>query len=134
MSDLVITTANVRIAGPGATCKVVQVGEDVSEGQPGYPLQGKYYLADASAMASAKAKGIFQTSAAANGWAVLQTGGPIDLGTTLAKGETYSVSATKGMICPVSDIGAGECAAILGIADSNASMPLKIQPPGAIKP
>ena len=89
MADLSQTTANVKIAAAGTTVKIVQVGEDVVEGQPGYlkAADNKYWEADADAEASAAALGFFLTPASADGYSVFQTGGSIDLGATLTVGE-----------------------------------------------
>lgn len=126
MADLSVTAANVGIKGP---CRLisVQVGESVTQGQPGYYNVGDnlYYQADANASATAaNAQGVFLSAASTNGWAILATGGSINLGATLTVGETYYVSATKGGIAPAADVTTGWYPRILGQASSSSQLEL----------
>ena len=126
MAAISQTPANVAIAGAGAQVKVVQVGEAVTQGQPGYfNTDGKYYQADANASATtAKAIGIFLTPASTDGYAVFAEGAgrTINLGATLTVGETYVVSATKGAICPIADLTTGDYPCIIGTAISTSAI------------
>jgi hypothetical protein len=126
MANLSQTPANVAMAGPGRV-RVVQVGEGVTQGQPGYLLtsDSKYYQADANASATtARAVGIFLTPAATNGYAVFAEGAglTINLGATLVVGETYCVSNTKGAIAPIADLTTGDFPCIIGTAATVSSL------------
>ena len=128
MADLTITAANVGISGSGSNTRVVQVGEAVTQGQPGYLLttDGKYYQTDADdTAAKAVAAGIFLTAASTDGYAVLaMPGSTINLGATLAVGTVYVLSGTKGGICPAADLATGDYTTILGVATTTSSLVL----------
>ena len=126
MANLSITPANVAMAGPGRV-KVVQVGEAVTQGQPGYLLttDSKYYQADANAsLVASNAVGIFLTPAATNGYAVFAEGAglTLNLGATLVRGKTYCVSATKGAICPIEDLTTGDFPCLIGTANTTSTI------------
>jgi hypothetical protein len=126
MANLSVTAANVAMAGPGRV-RVVQVGEGVTQGQPGYLLtsDSKYYQADANASATtARAVGVFLTAASTNGYAVFAEGAglTINLGATLVVGETYCVSATKGAICPIADLTTGDFPCLIGTAITTSAL------------
>lgn len=126
MADITVTAANVGVKG-AAQLEVVQVGEAVTQGQPGYQLASdlKYYKADANASAaSAAAKGVFLTAAALDGYAVLARSGSINLGATLTVGESYFVSATAGGIAPAGDVTTGWYPRFLGQAISTSELTL----------
>lgn len=126
MAALSITAANVGVKGP-CQLEVVQVGEAVTQGQPGYQLASDslYYKADANASAaSAAARGIFLTAASTNGYAVLARSGSINLGATLTVGETYFVGATAGEINPSADVTTGWYPRLLGQAISASELTL----------
>lgn len=126
MSDLSVTAANVGIKGP-CVLKSVQVGESVTQGQPGYynVSDSLYYQADANASAAAaNAVGIFLSAASTNGWAIFAQSGSINPGATLTVGETYYVSATKGGIAPAGDVTTGWYPRILGQASSTSQLEL----------
>lgn len=126
MANLSQTAANVALGGSGVQVKVVQVGEGVTQGQPGYlSTDGKYYQADANLSATtARAVCIFLTPASTDGYAVIVDGGgrTINLGATLTVGETYVVSATKGAICPIADLTTGDYPCIIGTAISTSAI------------
>jgi hypothetical protein len=126
MANLSQTPASVAMAGPGRV-KVVQVGEAVTQGQPGYLLttDSKYYQADANAsVVAANAVGIFLTPAATNGYAVFAEGAglTLNLGATLVRGKTYCVSATKGAICPIEDLTTGDFPCLIGTANTTSTI------------
>lgn len=133
MADLTITAANVAIANAGVTTRKVQVGEAVTAGQVGYLSSNKYYLADADALATANAAGIFLTNAALDGYAILATAGTINIGATLTVGETYVVSTTAGGIAPIADLLSGDFTTVLFIADDAAEGTLNILVSGVAK-
>ena len=135
MADLTITAANVGVAADSARVRVVQVGEAVTQGQPGYLSAGKYYQADAdNTAATAAATGIFLTAAGIDGYAVFATGGSILIGATLTLGELYVVSATKGGIAPIGDLTSGDYTTVLGVASSTSALTLAPSASGVAKP
>lgn len=118
MADISVTAANVGYKGP-CRVRVVQVGENVTQGQCGYYNVGDslYYKADANASAAASAAvGVFTSAASINGWASIVDSGPINPGATLTVGETYFVSATAGGIAPAADVTTGWYPRLLGQA------------------
>jgi hypothetical protein len=115
----------------------VQVGEAVTQGQPAYlnSTDVKYYQADADASAAAaNVAGIFLTPAAADGYAVLATLGPINVGATLTVGESYYASDTKGGIKPSADLASDDWVTLLGIATTTSKLELSIQVSGVQVP
>lgn len=121
MANLSQTPANVAV-GDLAIVRVVQAGEAVTQGQPvrnDTSIQ-KWYKCDATSLANANASAIALTPAAADGYfAIIEGEGQlVNLGATLAVGETYVVSATSGLICPIGDLVSGNFATILGSAVS----------------
>ena len=126
MANLSITPANVGTAAQGPKPRVVQCGEAVTQGQPLYlNSDGRYYQADANASATAaRATAIALTAAGANGWPTIAEGAghTLNLGATLAVGETYCVSATKGAICPIADLTTGDFPCIIGTAATTTSL------------
>ena len=135
MADLTQTRANVAVGNNAIKYKVVQVGEAVLQGQPGYLSGAKYYQTDANdGLAKAEAKGIFLTPAATDGWVLLAYGGDINLGATLVVGTTYCVSRTKGAIMPAADLVTGDAVTHLGIAITTALMRIGLNPSGVLVP
>jgi len=125
MANLSQTAANVALGSQSTRTRVVQAGEAITQGQPLYlkASDGKYYKADANLSAeAAKGVGIAMTPASTNGYLVMQegSGGSVNLGATLTVGETYTVSATAGAICPIADLTTGDYPCILGIATTTA--------------
>lgn len=122
MADISITAANV-LAGSDAKKRRVTAGATVTAGAALYrdPADGEYKLADADAEATAGCDGIALTGGA-DGQpiivAVPSLGGTINLGATLAVGQTYVVSTTAGGIAPISDMATGDFTSIIGVATS----------------
>lgn len=135
MADLTQTAANVGIGSDTEFIRV-QVGEAVTQGQPGYRgASNKWYQTDANlSAAAAAAEGVFLTPASTDGYAIVAVGGDVNLGATLVVGETYAVSRTKGKICPIGDLTTGDYVTHLGVAKSTSLMPLNPQPSGVPKP
>lgn len=134
MANLSQTAANV---GVGSTAEIarVQVGEAVTQGQPVYQDGSLYYQCDANNTAPrAVAKGIVLTPASTNGYAVICTGGLVNLGATLTVGTPYYLSATKGAICPYPDLITGDYVTYLGTATTAALLDLNIDATGIQKP
>lgn len=138
MADLVQTAANVGVNDLSTVIAPVQVGEAVTQGQPGYlnTTDGKYYACDATSgtgsAAEAEAAGIFLTPAALDGVAAFAfTPGNVDLGAVLTVGETYVLSGlTAKAIGPLSDIGSGDWVTILGVATAADNLAMDIKASG----
>lgn len=136
MADLTITAANVGVSTKSTKLIIVQVGEAVTQGQPGYATSDdEYFRADADdTELKAKASGIFMTAAAANKYAIFATGGSVDVGATLAIGETYVVSDTVGGIKPIGDLASGDYVTHLGVASATNQLDIDINATGAQVP
>lgn len=133
MSNLSQTAANVKLGGANTITRNVQYGESVTQGMPVYKKSsdGKYYKADANVTAAeAAAVGIAISPNATDGYGVIATSGPVDLGATLTVGETYYVSDTAGAIMPAADVSTGEYVTALGVATTAALLELQIQASG----
>lgn len=126
MADLVQTRANVAAASVGSL-QVVQVGEAVLQGQPGYlDSAGVWRVASRTSQALAKAACIFMTPAGSGGFsAILQGDGRlVNLGATLVVGKTYCVS-TSGAIVESSELVTGNWITQLGQAVSTSLLRTK---------
>lgn len=133
MADITVTAANVAMGASTLRTRVVQVGEAVTQGQPGYlHTDSKYYQTDADVAASSVAAGVFLTAATTNGYALLALPDSepgralVNLGATLAVGTVYAVSATKGGIAPIADLASGDYITVLGVAVTAALLDLQI--------
>ncbi len=128
MANISQTAANVAVGASTTPTRVVQYGEAVTQGMPLYfASDGKWYQADANDTAAKAAVGAIAVSPGAiNGYGIvaLPSSTPgrslVNLGATLAVGTAYAVSATKGAIAPLSDIGSGEFVTVLGVATTTA--------------
>jgi len=128
MANISQTAANVAVGASTTPTRLVQFGEAVTQGQPLYQhTNGKYYQCDANdGVAKALAAVIALTPGAIDGYGIvaLPSSTPgrslVNLGTTLAISTAYAVSATKGAIAPLSDIGSGEFVTVLGVATTTA--------------
>jgi hypothetical protein len=117
MADLVITPANV-LEGTQARKQTRTAGAVIT--------QGDSVFVDTSGQMQAALKGVDAASAAAVGIALnsaesgqpvtFQSGGELDVGSTLVVGETYVVGAAAGGIAPVADVVSSEFSTILGVA------------------
>jgi hypothetical protein len=124
MADLSITTANVRLKSAGRVT-VQTAGESLVEGDPVYlATDNKWYRCDANDGAiKARCGGIALTSAAANGFFVMaQPGCDLDIGATLAVGETYVVSVNVGKIAPIGDLASSSWVTTLGVATATSTL------------
>lgn len=133
MVDLVITAAAV-LAGAGASVKHVTSGATIVAGKAVVrdPATGKWVLADSNhATAALRVPGGIALNAGSDGQplAVL-TAGPITFDAVLAAGVAYYLSDTAGGICPVADVGSGERAVLLGMAESATVLELAIADSG----
>lgn len=119
MADL--TPGTIKVFSD-TVISVVQAGEAITAGADGvYLSSGKYYKCDASDSGKYVVKGIPITSAAADGYFVLASGGGVDIGATLtvnspvrcsATGITHDASASGHYM---SEVGYAETAARLNI-------------------
>jgi len=130
MADLNIT-GDVK-PGKDAKTTLVQVGEAVTAGQLGYQNTGdnKYYKAINTGKATAAVKGVFLTPASADEYAVLQTGGSVTIGATVAKGDVFVCSATAGGIAFDSDLIANAWITNLGRGESTTAIQISIDQTG----
>jgi len=136
MADLVITAANVKLKGKGITPLIVQVGEVVTSGQGLYrkTSDSKYYKADNNVdAATALAEGVALSGASADGYVMMIRSGPMDVGATLTKSETYIVSTTAGGIAPVADIASGNYLTYLGYASTTSTLEVDVNATGVTK-
>ncbi|QDV78093.1 hypothetical protein [Botrimarina mediterranea] len=113
MADLSITPASVAIAGGFGVTKteIAQAEETITQGDVVVQLSGEttWRLADANAAsngieyAGSNRIGYAITPAAADGYFVVATEGPVIAGATLTVGTFYIVSTTPGGLAPISD-------------------------------
>ena len=105
MADISQTAANVR-PYEGATIRLVTAATTVAAGNLVYQDttdDNKFRPADASAAASAILYGIALTNSSDGLGLVVQTGGDVDPGGTVAAGTIYTASTAAGGIQPSVD-------------------------------
>lgn len=140
MANLSQTAANVALGSQSTRTRIVQAGEAITQGMPVYvsTANNKAYQSDADASATAAAcDGIALTPAASDGFFVMALPGSdskVNLGATLVVGETYTVSRTKGAICPIGDLTTGDFPTHLGIASTAALLDFSVFSGGVAKP
>lgn len=136
MANLTQTAANVAAGSSTTRVQLVQAGESITQGMPVYlASDGKYYQTDANDTAvKAQAKGIAVSPAATDGYFLMAVDGLVNLGATLAVGQIYVVSATKGAIAPYGDLTTNDYVTILGIATTTALMDINLLVSGVQKP
>lgn len=127
MTDLVITAANV-LEGTQARKQRKTAGAAITQGQSLFldssdQLQPAEKDVDAG---TAAAVGIALNSAEAGQPCTFQSGGEMDVGSTLVVGETYVVGAAAGGIAPIADVVSTEFSTILGIATAAGVLKLGI--------
>lgn len=134
MADLNITAANV-VAGAGAQTKTGTAGATIPAGDIVYldtVTTGKWQLADGDA-ATAAARGqtgsfgMALNSASLNQPLVVQTAGPVTVGSVLTAGAAYYLSDTPGKLCPLADLATGDYVTLLGLAASATVLNLDVQ-------
>lgn len=136
MAALTQTAANV-VAGTGARKQSGTYGGTITAGMPLY-VDGsdgnKLKAARANASGTATVVGIALNGGANGQPGNYQSSGQVNLGATLAVGETYALSdAVAGQIVPIADIGTADYVAILGVAISTSLLELNIFNPGIAK-
>ena len=136
MANISQTAANVAAGSSTTRVQLVQAGEAITQGQPVYlASDGKYYQTDANDTAvKAQAKGIAVSPASTDGYFLMAVDGLINLGATLAVGQVYVVSATKGAIAPYGDLTTNDYVTILGVATTTALLDINILISGVQKP
>lgn len=121
----------------GAAFSNVTAGGTITAGMPVYKDTAdsdKHKAARANVLATSQVAGIALNGASNGQPLVIQTRGDINLGATLAVGETYCLSdAVAGQIIPHSDYGAGDFACIIGTAESASILELNIHSPGVAR-
>ncbi len=132
MADYTITSADVKISGSNVRATTVVAGEAISEGQLVYldTVSGKYKLALATAEASANVVGVSVTSAATDGYFLMQSSRNYFAGTTLVAGDPIYLSATAGAICPHADLASTNYVTLLGHAISTSEIEINIDVTG----
>lgn len=129
MADLSITPTDVDVV-TSTSGSFVQFGETITPGQSVYrsTADNKFYKADCTASATARIAGIAISYASANtyGYIFSQTGGKLNLGVTLSKGEIYVVSDTAGGIMPITDLTTGQYFSQIGIAETTSNLQMRM--------
>jgi hypothetical protein len=129
MADLTVTAASV-LKGTGAITETLIAGAAITAGQSVYKDtsdSNKAKLADADS-ATAAARTYYGTAlngASTGQPVVVQTGGPITIGATVAVGVAYYLSDTAGGICPFADLESGDYPTIIGIGISTTQILIK---------
>jgi hypothetical protein len=122
MTDISITAANV-LPGTNASLETGTAGEALSAGKQVYKKAAdkKWYLADCnSATAEVRvASATVMTGSAAGQPVVVQKGGQITIGGTVANGITYFLSGTPGGIRPAADNTTGDYPQVVGMGVSS---------------
>jgi hypothetical protein len=135
MANISQTAANVAVGGQSTKTQIVQYGESVTQGMPLYKstTDSKWYQTDANdGLAKARCGAIALTPGAGDGYGLVAlpatTPGQalVNLGATLTIGEVYAVSATKGAIAPVADIGSTQFVTVIGIATTAALLDFQV--------
>lgn len=136
MADISITAANVKAGSASTRVQLVQAGEAIDQGDPAYlASDGKYYQTDANDTAvKAQVKGIAITPASTDGYFLLAVDGLVNLGATLAVGQVYVVSASKGGIAPYADLTTNDFVSIVGVATTTALLDINLLVSGVQKP
>lgn len=127
MADLTGITA-VRVTANTQT-QLVTYGATVAAGQTVYidTADNEHKLADASASATAKTRGIAITPGVDGGQGLIATGGSVILvGTTMGVGEHYVQSATSGGIAPEADLTTGNICTTIGRAETATELVINI--------
>lgn len=136
MANITQTAANVAAGSSATRVQLVQAGEAITQGMPVYlASDGKHYQTDANDTAvKAQAKGIAVSPASTDGYFLMAVDGLINLGATLAVGQIYCVSATKGAIAPYGDLTTNDFVTILGVATTTALLDINLLVSGVQKP
>jgi len=135
MANISQTAANVAPGSLDLKIEKVTYGESVTQGMPLYQstADSKWYQCDANdGIAKAACNGIAMSAGATDGPGFVglpsttQGMALINLGATLAVGTMYGISATKGAIAPIADIGTGEFPTSIGFAVTAALLDFQV--------
>lgn len=136
MSALSIT-ANSVVKSTGAALRTEFVaGEAVTAGQSVYlkTSDSKWWLAQADGTAeesgSGTILGVALNAAAAGQPVIVQTGGTITIGATVAAGVFYYLGATAGGIYPVGDLSSTNYVSTVGYGASTTTLIINPVPTG----
>lgn len=131
-ADLTLTAANV-VPGTGASLETGTAGEAIAAGKAVFKKAAdkKWYLADCNAASAEtrQATAIAVTGSAAGQPVVVQKGGPITIGATVAAGTVYFLSGTAGGVRPAADNTTGDYPQILGMGISTTQIQLQFGVP-----
>lgn len=137
MTDLSITANNVSPASSAIKETLIAL-EAITAGQVVYkdPTTGKAGLADNNSATAAVREpyGVALNGAQANQPVTVQTGGRLNIGATVAAGESYFLSDTAGAICPEGDLASGEYTSLIGFGVSTTQIDVNIQKSGVAVP
>lgn len=135
MVDLTVTPANVDAGTDGRIGNGI-AGEAIDAGEVIYldRTTNTYLLADADAVASAKAAGVAVSSAAAGQVVAFQEDGTYTAGATTAQGTPYFVSTTAGGIAPFADLASADYVTLLGFGVTGNKIRLAINATGLTIP
>jgi hypothetical protein len=129
-SDLAVTAANV-VAGSDAVTKTGTAGEALTAGQAVYQKAAdlKWYKADCNSATAAVrvAQGIVLTGSGSGQSVVVQTGGTITIGATVAAGTVYFLSGTPGGVRPAADNTTGDYPQVIGMGQSTTTVKLNFK-------
>jgi len=117
MADITVTAANVR-AYDGASTKVVTAATTVTAGQLVYmdtTDSNKYRPAESDAAAAAIIAGIALTNSSDGDPLIIQNGGDVNPGGTVAVGQWYTASSNAGGIAVESDVASGNYPSLFGL-------------------
>lgn len=119
MADLTITVGSV-IKGSGALSERRAAGATITAGVPLYlDTDNTVKPADANdTLAKSQVVGIAEHAALTGQPCSYVTSGPIAIGATVVQDMVYCVSASVGLICPISDIASGNFCSVIGRATS----------------
>lgn len=143
MANLSQTAANVAVGAKTTKTDIVQVGEAVTQGMPLFrdSSNSKWYQCDSNdGIAKARCGAIALTAASADGFALVAypagavNQSLVNLGATLAVGEVYCVSRTKGAIAPYADLTSADYVTILGVARSTSLLDFQVTISDTLKP
>lgn len=133
MADYAITPASV-LPGSGASLRHVTAGATITAGKAVVldPATGKWVLADSNhATAALRVPGGIALNGASDGQPLtVAAGGPVMLGAVLTAGVAVYLSDTPGGLCPVADVGSGERAVLVGMAESTSVLEVAVQDSG----
>lgn len=135
MADLSQTAASVALGDSTTVIKKAIAGETITQGNPVYLKisDSKYWKTDADVLDTSLAAGVALTPAVADGYFLIATQGPVNLGATLTVGLEYYCSTTSGGVCAIGDLASGDFPTSLGFATTAALIDLQIRSAGVAK-